>query len=148
MVTLFNNSFIVEHENCFSVSNGAQTVCDGENGSSFGKTLKALLDHSFAFVIKGGGGFVKNEHGRVLQENAGNGNSLLLSAGKFNSAFADIGIISVLEGSYEIMGSGEFCGFDNFLFCCVGFSVKDIFKNASAEKINVLLNNADVVAKA
>ena len=71
VVALFNKTFVVEHDNCFGVSDGAQAVSNGENGSSFGKTFKALLDHSFAFVIKCGSGFVKNEHGRVLKENAG-----------------------------------------------------------------------------
>ena len=144
VAALFNKTFVVEYENGFCVANGAKAVSNGEDGSSFGKTFKALLNHSFAFVIKSGSGFVKNEHRWVFKENACDGNSLFLSAGKFNSAFAYVSVITVFKGGNEFVCAGKFCGFNNFFAGRVGFSVKDVFKNASAEEINVLLNNTDL----
>ena len=42
---------------------------------------QGILDDFFAFVVQGAGGFVKDQHRRVFQENAGDAEALFLPAG-------------------------------------------------------------------
>ena len=48
-----------------------------------------MLNLDFGCGVEGRGRFVENENRRVLEEAAGNGNSLLLAAAQLNAALTD-----------------------------------------------------------
>ena len=56
-----------------------QSVSDGDGRPVFGELFQALLNPAFAFVVKGAGGLIQDQDGRVFQEDAGNGDALFLS---------------------------------------------------------------------
>ena len=51
-----------------------------------------------ALVVQGAGGLVQDQDGRVLQEDAGDGDALLLAAGELDAALTDIGVVAILQG--------------------------------------------------
>ena len=61
------------------------------------QVFQGLLHQMFAFVVQGGGGFIQNQDGRVLQEHPGNGNALLLAAGELHAPFAHVGVVAFVQ---------------------------------------------------
>ena len=53
---------------------------------------KSLLNGSFVLQVQTGGGLVQQNDGRILQEGAGDGNALTLTAGKSAAILADVGV--------------------------------------------------------
>ena len=56
---------------------------------------KSLVNQGLGFGVQRAGGFVKNEDVGVLDEGAGNGYALLLSAGELCTAGADVGFETI-----------------------------------------------------
>ena len=102
MGALFHDSLLAQHKDTVVVLDGGQTVGDGQCGAAMSQLFKALSHKDFALVIQCAGGFVQNQDGRVLQENPGNGDALLLSAGQLDTALANIGVVAVLQRKDEL----------------------------------------------
>ena len=62
-----------DDDDLIRVSNGGQTVGDGDGRSVSGQLFKTLLDPAFALIVQSAGGLVKNQDRRILQEYPGNG---------------------------------------------------------------------------
>ena len=89
------------------------------------------------------GGLVQNEDGRVFQKYAGNGDALLLPAGKLDAALAHIGVVAAVQRRDELVRAGQLCGLLHLGAGGVRTPVEDVFVHGSAEQINVLLHDAD-----
>ena len=63
----------------------------------FNKPGQSLLNGSFILHIQAGGGLVQQDDWRILQEGAGNGNALTLTAGKSAAILADVGVSLVRQ---------------------------------------------------
>ena len=148
MAALLHNAFVVKDKDGFRSADGAQAVGNGEHRAPLGKPLQALLNKALAFVVQGGGCLVKNEHRRVFEEHSGDGNTLLLSAGKLHSAFAHIGLIAIIKLMDKLVRASKLRRFNDLLIGCIRLAVENIVVNRSGEKVNVLLHNADVAAQA
>ena len=81
MGTPFGNAVVRDDQDLIRPVDGGEPVGDGDGGAVFGEFVQALLDPAFAFVVQGAGRFIQDQDGRVLQEHAGDGNTLLLAAG-------------------------------------------------------------------
>ena len=53
-------------------------------------------------------GFVKDEHARMLEQGAGDGDTLLLSAGEADTVFADRGLVALRQLFDDLMDLGHF----------------------------------------
>ncbi len=76
----FHDMPLVENNDHVCVLNGAQTVCDGEHGTVCHDFIQRILHQFLRDGVKRTGGFVKNQDRRILEDCAGNGNTLFLSA--------------------------------------------------------------------
>lgn len=126
---------------------GGEAVGDGDHGFAGGEFFQGGLDHALALGIEGRGGFVEQEHGGVLQQGAGDGEALLLSAGKFAAFVADDGFVALRLGENEIVGVGLAGGFFDLFACGVGASEKDVVVDGVVEKKGVLRDDADMPAQ-
>ena len=102
---------------------------NGDGGPALGQLLQGSGHHVFAFIVKGRGCFIQDQDSRVLKENPGNTDALLLSSRQLDAAFTHIGVISILKLRNEIMGAGQPGCFHHFLPGCPGPSITDILKN-------------------
>ena len=116
-----------DDDDLVGVPDGGEAVGDGDGRPSFGEFFQALLDPAFALVVKGAGGLVENEDRRIFQEDAGNGDALLLAAGKAGAAFSDEGVIAVREFFDEVVDIGTFGSLDDLFHGCAGLSIGNIF---------------------
>ena len=60
-------------------ADGGQAVCDDERGAVLCQLVKRVLDLRLGQRVKGARRLVKDEDGRIFEENARDGNALLLS---------------------------------------------------------------------
>ena len=86
-----------QHEDAVVILDGGQAVGDGQGSAAVGQLLEALAHQDLALVVEGAGGLVEDEDGRVLQEDPGDGDALLLTARELDAALADIGVETVLQ---------------------------------------------------
>ena len=73
-------------------TDGAQAVGNDQCSSALSQGIESTLDLSFCHGVQSGGRLVQNQDGRVLQEDPGDGNTLLLTAGEEGSPLAHVGI--------------------------------------------------------
>mgnify|MGYP000706986087 CR=1 FL=1 len=137
-----------EDEDAVVVLDGGQAVGDGQRGAAVGQLFKALAHQDLALVVQSAGGLVQDQNGRVLQEDAGDGDALLLAAGELNAALTDVGVEAILQGEDEPLGTGQTGRFDDLLTGGTGLAVGDVVRHRAAEQIHVLLDDADVLTQA
>ena len=70
------------HKDLIGVADGVQPVGDDQQGLALAQLADRLLNIALVVCVYAGGGLVQDDDGRVLQDAAGNGNSLFLSAGE------------------------------------------------------------------
>ena len=115
-----------------------------EGGASLGQGIKCPLDLGFRDGVQSGGGFIQDEDGGIFQEDPGNGNSLLLTAGQEGSPFAHIGIKALGHCQDVLIDLCLFSRFDHFFFRCVRSAIADILKNRIGKEEYILLDDADI----
>ena len=76
---------------------------DDQHGAVVCQFLQRFLNRFFALVIQGTGGFVEDDDRRILQEDTRNAQALFLSAGEFDAALADVGVVSFGQADDEVM---------------------------------------------
>ena len=79
---LFCHDTARQHHYPIRTGYGAHPVGDDKDGFVFYEPGKSLLTGSFVLHIQAGGSFVQQDDGRILQEGAGDGDTLTLAAGK------------------------------------------------------------------
>ena len=141
----FLDALGTEDEDAVVILDGGQAVGDGQGGAAVGQLLKAAAHQDLALVVEGAGGLVKDEDGRVLEEDAGNGDALLLAAGELAAALAHVGVEAVLQGQNEPLRARQTGRFNDLLAGGTGLAVGDVLRHRAAEEVNVLLDDADVL---
>ena len=86
---------IFQNDNPVGIQNGRQPVGDCDDRSAATGPLQSLLDFVLRFAVECAGGFVKKQDRRVLQQRAGDADTLLLPAGELQPAFTDTGVILI-----------------------------------------------------
>ena len=64
--TAFGDVLIIDDDDLVGVPDGGQPVGDGDGGTVFRQLLQTLLDVALAFIIKGAGGLVQDQDGRIF----------------------------------------------------------------------------------
>ena len=133
MRTLFGDAVLGENENFIRAADGRQAVRNRKHGSAVRELFQRLLDKAFALIVKGTGGFVQNQHRRVFQEHARDGNALLLTAGQFDAALADKCVVSVGQRGDKLVCASELGCLDDLLARCFGSAVGDVVQDGAGE---------------
>src|ERR1700738_2220426 len=110
MVATLHQHSILHDKNLFGAANGGEAVGDDEGGASAHQVTQAFLDQRFGFGVQAAGGLVQNQNARVGQNCAGDGNALLLSAGKLDPTFPDQRVVFFLEVFREFVDASDAAG--------------------------------------
>ena len=111
---------------------------DRDDGPSVHQALGGFLEQGFGLRVEAGGGLVQDQDLRVLQESAGKGKALGLSAAKTCPALANDRLIFFRQGRDEFMQVRCFCGIHDFLVAGIRFAEADIRCNRIMEKVRLL----------
>ena len=121
---------------------------DDEGGAALGQLIKGPLDFGLRHAVQGGGGLVQNQHRRVLQEDPGDGDALLLPAGEEHAALAHVGVEALGHGHNVVVDLRPPGRRHHLVHGGVGAAVADILQDAVREQEHILLHHADVTPKA
>ena len=126
---LFGHHAVGQHHDFVRTGYGAHPVGDDKNGFVFYEPGKSLLNGSFVLHIQTGGGFVQQNDGRILQEGAGDGNALTLTAGKSAAILADVGVLLVRQLLGKFLAVCQLCRRKDLLVGGPLASQTDVFQN-------------------
>ena len=126
------------------IANGGEAVGHHQRRAAFAQFIQGMLDQDFRRIVQCAGRFVQDQDGRILEEDAGNAQSLLLSAGQLHAALADLRVIPVFEGHDVVMDIGTLGSLLDFLKCGIRPSVEDIVADGADKQEDILLHNPDI----
>ena len=78
--SLLDDMAMVHDDDEIGIDDGGEAVCDGDDGAVFHQRVKCLLDKMFRGGVERGCRFVENENRRILEQGAGDGETLFLAA--------------------------------------------------------------------
>lgn len=94
-----------------------------EGGPAPRQRKEAAQDLLLRGGVQGGRGLVAQQDGGVLEESAGEGDALLLSAAQLQAPLPDLGVVAVREGEDAVVYGGlrgsTGCGCSKFVSCVV-----------------------------
>ena len=90
MGSLLDHLTVAEHGDFVAEPAGRQPVADVDGRAVAGNGVELLVDLRLGNGVKGSGGFVQNDEGRVLVKRPGNGDLLRLAAGNLHAVLGKI----------------------------------------------------------
>ena len=133
LLSAVNNLPFLQNDNLICVLNGRQTMCNHQQGLSFGKGHDGFLDFIFILRVSEGSCLVQNHNRRIFQDCSRNSNSLLFSAGEPLASITGRGIISFFQSNNEIITAGRFCGGIYFLIRSIWITQADVLFERAVE---------------
>ena len=85
VATLLDDAPLVHDNQSVHGSDGGEPMRDGNDSLNFHQIVELLLDSCLDLRVERAGRLVEDENGRILQEDARNGDPLALTAGKFHA---------------------------------------------------------------
>ena len=116
---------------------------DNEGGAPLCQIVKGPLDLCLGDGVQGGGCLVQDQDGGIFQEDPGNGDALLLSAGEQGAPLSHIGPEALGHGKNILVDLRLFCRFNDLRLGSVGPPIADIFKDGVGKQEHLLLHDAD-----
>ena len=98
----------------------------------------SLCDFSFNETIQRSCSFVKDENIRIAEQCSGNSKTLSLSARKFESAFTDSGIESLLVSADDIFYACSPQDFHTILICSIWRDKKKVVSDCTIKQLCIL----------
>ena len=138
----FDDFAVFEDEDEVGAGDGAEAVGDDEGGAVGDEFFKGVLDEHFGVGVDGGGGFVEHEDAGVGEESAGEADELALAEGHLGAAFADLGVVTVLEAFEDFVAAEFLGGGDDLGLGGGGGGVADVVQDGAAEEVVVLRDDA------
>ena len=104
---------------------------DNENRFILNQTRQCFLNRCFILDIQTGGGLVQQDDGCILQEGAGDGNALTLTAGKSAAVLTDVGIPLVRQLFGKFVAVCQLCRRKDLLVGGTLAPQTDVFEDRS-----------------
>ena len=90
----FDDFAFFEDDDAVGIADGGEAVRDDNRGAVFAQALYRFLHFCLAVVVERRGGLVQNQDWRVFVEGAGDGDALLLPAGKAAALRAEVFVVA------------------------------------------------------
>src|SRR6185437_6632504 len=148
MAAALDDLAVLEHQDLVGVDDGGEAVGDDERGTVLRDLAQAGLDLALGLGVERRGRLVADEDARLLEDDAGDGDALLLAAGELEAALADRRLVAVRQGGDEIADAGEARRLLDLVRRGARLAVGDVVEDAVVEKHGVLRHDADRLAQA
>src|SRR6267143_7176466 len=100
----------VQHDDAAGPLDSGEPMCDHERCAALHERLERLLDVALGFAVQSGGGLVENQHRRVLEERARDGEPLPLPAREAHAVLPDHGLEALCHFADELHRVRRFGG--------------------------------------
>ncbi len=107
MAAALDDLAVIQHQDFVGIHHRGKPVRDDQRGAVPGDLAQRALDFAFGAGVQRGRRFVQQQDRRVLQDGAGDGDALLLAAGKFQPALAHHGFIAQRQFEDELVDLGH-----------------------------------------
>ena len=148
MRALLGNLPVDDDDDAAGGADGGKAMGDDERRAVLGQLVKGVLDLRLGHGIERRGCLVKDQDGRIFQEDAGDGDALLLPARQERAALADVGVKAVGHRHDVVVNFGALRRGDDLVHACVRAAVADVLEDGIGEEEDVLLDDADGAAEA
>jgi hypothetical protein len=129
---------LVHEQNLIRRANRRQAVRNDEGGAVLAQIIHSLLHLFFSLDVERASRFVEHEDRRILQDRAGNCQTLAFTTRKLRTAFADDRVVTIGLSKNEVVGCGSLgCGMD-FFMRGVFTTDADIFLDGTVEEASIL----------
>src|SRR5216683_376708 len=128
-------------------------MSDGDAGAPFHQTVELLLDRRFDLRIERRGRLVEDEDRRILQDHAGDGDALALSARELDPALADMRVeaapsLPVLQSLDEVERVGARRGIADLGLAGLRPAIAYVVADRAVEQRRVLRHHGDAGTQA
>ena len=141
----FDNLTVLQDHNLVGIGDGAHAVGDDDDGLVLHEFRNALLNLGFVFDVEACGGFVEEHDGGVLEDGAGDGNSLAFTAGERVAVFTNDCVVTLRELLDKVIAVGEFCSSQDFFVGGVAFTDANVVADGSVEQHDILEDDGEVL---
>merc|ERR1740133_462505 len=86
---------LVQYDDLVGAHDGREAVCDDDGGLALHEQVERGLYDGLVGGVEGGGGLVEEEHRRVLEDGARDGDTLLLPAADAHPLLARLGLVAL-----------------------------------------------------
>jgi hypothetical protein len=129
------------------VADGRQAVGDHQGGAALHQPFQRRLHQRLALGVERRGGFVQQQDRRVLQEGAGDGDALALTAGQPQAGLAGAGQIALGQGGDEVVRGGGAPRRPRSSAWGAGAAIGDVGGDGVVEQERLLRHQGDVGAQ-
>ena len=96
----------LHHQNALRVDDGREAMGDDERRAPLHQRLERALHERLVLGVERGGRFVQQQHRRVLEDGAGDGDALALAARDRRAALAERRIVALRQSGNEAVRRG------------------------------------------
>src|SRR5207253_5749600 len=86
---------LLEHDNLVGADDRREPMRDHERGAVARYPIKRILDFLLGMAVERRGGLVEQQDRRTFENGAGDGDALLLAAGKFQAALTHLRLVGL-----------------------------------------------------
>ena len=130
------------------VADGGQAVRDHKGGASAHDAVHAALDKLFGTRVDARSGLVQDEHRRVGDGHARDGEQLALALRQVGAVGRDRRVVPSRQAADKRIRAGSLGGGAHFLVGRVELAKADVLRNGAAKQVRVLQHNAERPAQA
>ena len=107
MAAALDDATVLEDDDLVGVDHRRKPMGDHQRGAALRDLLQALLQRPLGAAVEGRGRLVEDQDRRVLEQDAGDGDPLLLAARQLETALADLRGIAVGQAGDEVVDLRE-----------------------------------------
>ena len=126
---------------------GGKPVGDDDAGSSLHEHFQRVLNGAFRDGVQRRGGLVQKQDGRILEDDARDGDALLLAAGQLEAAVAHLRVVAIGLGDNEVVDGSRLARGHDLLIRRIFLGIAQVFADGAVEQVGVLRHVADLAAQ-
>ena len=141
----FDDLTVLQDHDLVGICDGAHAVGDDDDGLVLYEFRNALLNFGFVFDVEACGSFVEEYDGGVLEDGAGDGDSLAFAAGERVAVFTNDGVVALRELLDEVITVCKLCGSQDFFVGGVALTDANVVADGRVEQHNILEDDGEVL---
>ena len=138
MGSSLHDAAVVNVHDPVTVADRGEAMGDDKRSPSLKHGIETGLQSFFRLHVNAGGGFVKDQNGRIRKQRPGKRDKLFLPLTQHGAALPDLRIIPFRHPADELIGTDDPAGFLDFLFRGGQFAVADVVSDGAGENEAVL----------
>ena len=138
----------LEHDDLIGIDDGRQPMRNHQRRAVRGDRPQGILDGRLVARIKRRGGFVEQEHRRVLEQHAGDGHTLFFAARQLQAALAHRRVPALRQRGDEGTQLRRIGGRVDIGGCGIRLAIGHVVAQAVVKEHSVLRHDADRAAQA